>query len=564
MGTARRLYLYVVSLVSLLALVGGVGSLLQTFFQPVEDAARGAQVMGSDFTRGQAALSVALIAVGGPIWLLHWWLARRGLRAPGPGGEEDRASALRAAYLTVVLTLTLGAGIAAVVNLAQGVLERLLGVTDPQGWSVPLAVGLTAVPVWAAHARSRGIEIRTTRLRGAAAWVTRLYRYGAAYALLVLLLGGAVGLVEVLLSVGIGRPDFRPGDQWWRLVVAGQLASVAVGGAALLIHWRDAGTIIRDAALIGEDDRTTRLRAAFFGGSLLTTIAWAALAVTAALADAGRWLTGMTRGDLTVFLEQVVGPPLAVLPVVACAWWLVVAMRREAAAVGFEHDRATRRLTALLPALAGLALLAAGIIGLIEIGLSRLAGTEPVAILSGQDLNFGVPWHLAQAVVGTVLWLPSWLTVLRARQLEPDVERTSTAARAYLFLVVGTALVAAVPTGVMIMYRMLDTILGARPSLPLVEELAFPIAVVLVAAVAGGYHARILAADLVAGGAAGRAAVAPAASLEASGAPVGVVPPAASVELVLEVPGDQDARAVLAGLQAHLPPGVHLDMRPTH
>jgi hypothetical protein len=368
----------------------------------------------------------------------------------------------------------------------------------------------------------------------------------------------------VLLSVGIGRPDFRPGDQWWRLVVAGQLASVAVGGAALLIHWRDAGTIIRDAALIGEDDRTTRLRAAFFGGSLLTTIAWAALAVTAALADAGRWLTGMTRGDLTVFLEQVVGPPLAVLPVVACAWWLVVAMRREAAAVGFEHDRATRRLTALLPALAGLALLAAGIIGLIEIGLSRLAGTEPVAILSGQDLNFGVPWHLAQAVVGTVLWLPSWLTVLRARQLEPDAERTSTAARAYLFLVVGTALVAAVPTGVMIMYRMLDTVLGARPSLPLVEELAFPIAVVLVAAVAGAYHARILAVDLVAGGAAGRAAAAPAPSLEASGAPVGVVPPAASVELVLEVPGDQDARAVLAGLQAHLPPGVHLDMRPTH
>ena len=43
------------------------------------------------------------------------------------------------------------------------------------------------------------------------------------------------------------------------------------------------------------------------------------------------------------------------------------------------------------------------------------------------------------AVVGTVLWLPSWLTVLRARQLEPDVERISTAARAYLFLAVGPA-----------------------------------------------------------------------------------------------------------------------------
>jgi hypothetical protein len=563
MGTARRLYLYVVSLVSLLALTGGVGSLLQTIFQRVEDAARGAQVLGADLNRGQAALSVALIAVGGPIWLLHWWLARRGLRAAGPGGEEDRASALRAAYVTVVLTLTLGAGIAAVVNLAQGVLERLLGVTDPQGWSVPFAVALTAIPVWAAHARSRRVEIRTTRMRGAAAWVTRLYRYGAAYALLVLLLGGAVGLVEVLLSVGIGRTDFRPGDQWWRLVTAGQLASVAVGGAALLIHWRDAGTTIRDAALIGEDDRTTRLRAAFFGGSLLTTIAWAALAVTGALADGGRWLTGMTRGDLTVFLEQVVGPPLAVLPVVACAWWLVVAMRHEAAAVGFEHDRATRRLTALLPALAGLALLAAGIAGLIEIGLSRLGGTEPVAILSGRDLNFGVPWHVAQVVVGTALWLPSWLTVLRARQLEPDAERTSTASRAYLFLVVGTALVAAVPTGVMIMYRLLDTVLGARPSLPLVEELAFPIAVVLVAAVAGAYHARILAADLVAGGAAGRAAAAQAAAREASGALVGIVPPAASVELVLEVPGDQDARAVLEELQAHLPPGVHLEMRPT-
>jgi hypothetical protein len=516
--------------------------------------------MGGDFSSGQAALSVAMIAVGGPVYGFHWWLARRGLDAQGIDGEQDRGSAVRAWYLAVVMGISLAAGVWALTAVTSTILMRLADLSRTGSLAATVAVAVVAIPTWAVFARGRAREIRATQMRGAAAWLTRLYRYLAAYGLLVLLLGAAVGLLETVLSVLIGREAFSLNDKWWRAAAAGQVASIAVAGGALLLHWREARLAIRDAALVGEDDRLTRLRAAFFGGALLTTISWTALIVAGAIADAGRLLAGMSRGDLGAWLETVIGPPIAILPVAAAGWWVATTVRREAIALGPDRVLAARRLTLLLPSLAGLAYLAAGVTQLIQTALLRLAGNSP--ILYGENINHQVPWYLAQVLVGAILWLPTWLAVLDGRRREPQLERTALASRAHLFLVVGTALVAAVPATIVILYRILEPILGGTSSSRLTDDLAFVIAVLIVAAVGLAYHAPLLVGDLAIKGISRVAAPGTELITAVAGDQVPAASHPATVDLVLEVPEAESVPAVVAGLQSHLPPGARLNLRP--
>jgi hypothetical protein len=291
-------------------------------------------------------------------------------------------------------------------------------------------------------------------------------------------------------------------------------------------------------------------------------ITWVALGVAGSMADAGRLLAGMTGGSFNAWLELVVGPPIALVPAMAAAWWVATALRREAVAVGPDQVLAARRLTLLLAALVGLAFLAAGAAQLIETALLRLGGSELEPILYGQNANHQVPWYLSQVLVGIVLWLPAWLAVLDGRRRRPDLERTALASRAHLFLVVGAAIVAAVPATIAILYRVLEPILGGPASGTLVEDLAFPIAVVITAAAGAAYHVPLLLGDLAVRGTRliGDRGTAPVAALDGHQAPAASQP--ITVDLELEVPETESVPEIVAGLQSHLPPGVRLNLRP--
>lgn len=568
MGTARRLYLYIVSAVSLFALAGGLVILLRAVFGEVEGSD---SLTGGGMTREQLSLAIALMAVGGPTWLLHWWLARRGLRASGLQGDADRASALRAWYLALVQAVALGTGLGALIGLGEAVLARLLGVAHPPTWTDSLATALVAVPVWAACARSRAAEIRMTRMNEAAAWLTRLYRYGALYATLLVMLAGAAGLIATILSVLVNRPELGLDEGWWRTVAAGQAAAIVVGFGAWLLHWRDSAAVIRDAAAIGEDDRETRLRAAYFGGVLVTTAAWSAFAVASAVGDLGRWMLGINSGDLTAFLDQVVGPPLAVLPLIAAAWWHARYAVAEASCTGDAATTAApvaaaKRNARLLLALVGLGFLAAGAVQLLQAGIEQLASTAEPSMLGDPGARRAMPWYLAQLVVGAALWLPSWLAVLAARGRRLADERATSASRAHLFLVVGVAIVATVPTATAILYQALNTLLGGQGSRPLLAELSFPIAAVAVAVAIGAYHARFLLGDIRAGGVVPgrRAEVAGEIAGRAVSASTGEVAAQAAGEtvigLVLHAPAGVDAEAVIADLRERIPAGSTLEV----
>lgn len=574
MGTARRLYVYIVAAISLFALTAGLASLLMTILREVEDAVSGSVILDGGASREQLSYSIALIAVGGPVFAIHWGLARRGVRAPGARGDEERASGVRAWYIAFVQAVALGAILAALIALVSTVLVRAFGGSSSQTWSESLAIAIVAVPVWTVFARARAAEIRTTRMAGAAAWFTRLYRYGGAYASLIVLLVGAAGLIATGLSVLVDRPDFGLDEVWWREVAAGQVASIVVGYTAWMLHWRDAGAAIRDAALIGEDERLTRLRAAYFGAVLVVAVSWCAVVVAGAIADLGRWALGVNGGDAMAFLEQVVGPPLAVVPVAVAAAWHARFATREAAPMGDAQQRATRRNGLILVSLVGLTFLSAGSVQLIDLAIAQVAAPEEESLVVGSGPDRQLPWYLAQLIVGAALWLPAWAGVLALRARDLAAERAAAVTRTHLFLVVGCATVTAVPAATMTLFRVIDTLLGGQAAQPLLVELSFPISVVAVAAVIGGYHGWLLLGDIRATGpvmetpAGGDeagvqvgAGVAGAASAPVTAVP-GVSTPSTAVlalELTVHAPPGTDMAALVAGLQQHMPPGSMLE-----
>lgn len=547
MGSARRLYLYLVSGVSLLVLAIGVSELLAVALGEVVDRLGTTLVAGDTPGREQLSLAIALVLVGGPVYALHWWLVRRGRDGTGPEADADRRSALRALYLGIVTTGAAATALYAAVVMLDRAFRALVGIPAEDGRITDdVARLLVAVPLWWIHLARRNEDLRTDRQEGAAAWLSRLVRYGWLAIGMFALATGVSQLIDALASALIAPPGVGgDGSAWWLGPSASALALI-VGGA--LVAWpflRDARRAVRDADRIGEDERATRLRLAYYGVLLLVAIGTGGLAVAAALTEAGRQALGVAEETGTrAILETVVGPVLVAIPFPLVGWLHWTVLRDEASERGPDALAAAERIALHLLALIGIVFLAVGAARLIGLVLELTVGGVPVDDGSRADLV----WCVAQVVVGIGLWLPGWGAIVRRRAAAPLRERLAPDGRAYLLLVVAGALVAGIPSTVFVAFRVIDTALGGRAA-DLASDIAIPIGAVVVAAILTAYHARLVVADQ---------RLAPqetAPSLEASKTA------SASLTLVLRGPSRAELEAVAASIRERLPGGVSLDDR---
>ena len=95
MTTTKRLYFYGVSFAALLVTAFGVALLLGDLL----DVVLGRNLLSGE--RVQISIGIAMVIVGGPLWLIHWGLARRQLEAH----PEEAESSLRKLYAYAVLLL---------------------------------------------------------------------------------------------------------------------------------------------------------------------------------------------------------------------------------------------------------------------------------------------------------------------------------------------------------------------------------------------------------------------------------------------------------------------------
>ncbi|MDH4335573.1 MAG: DUF5671 domain-containing protein, partial [Chloroflexota bacterium] len=269
MQTVRRLYVYLLSGITLGFLVYGLITLVE-----VGLGALGVAGGGIGGRREQLSLAAALIGVGLPVWAIHWWFAERGLDASRPNAEEERRSTVRALYLTLVMIILLGFGAFAARDLIR---EFVLGfVPRPQGEyygyadaTRSLATLMVTAAAWGYHVAIRRRDLARGPLEGAAAWLPRVYVYGATLTGLMITLQTfgdlAVYAGETIWPVsGSGYPD-----DYRSYPFADSLSLFAVWTIGWIGHWWYAGRLLRAAGWRASSERVARLRLAFFVAVIL-------------------------------------------------------------------------------------------------------------------------------------------------------------------------------------------------------------------------------------------------------------------------------------------------------
>jgi Domain of unknown function (DUF5671) len=557
MQTVRRLYMYLMSGITLGVLLVGMNMLFTVVFHAL-GISRGIFAGGSSNDREQLSLAIALIVVGLLVWTVHWLFVERSLRPENPTHDEERASGARAFYLTIVLAGALLFGVLAGIQVLQQVARSILGVTanDEFGFGgsdvgATLATVLVTGLAWTYHAAIRRRDLASGPLEGAGAWIPRVYLYGAALLGLVMLAISIGSLLTTGLQAMVGDvPDFGDVD-FTRRTTADAIAGIVGWGVVFLGHWWYATSLIHDTRWRGVSERRARLRLAYFvAGIAASAIGVVVFAFQALNAGIGMALgvSDVVNGDAMVL--AVGGPILALLPW-AGAWLLHWRwMRAESMeADGPGWIATVDRLDAGVVALVGLVAASVGVGGLMGLLIDVLLGGNRA------DAEFWrreAAGYLAIAFPGAVMWLWNWARLEGRHSAAPDAEAGSTVRRAYLLIIVAAALIVSLASLAYLLYRLFGAILQVELSDNAVSAISAPLGALLVAAALAIYHGVAVRRDQALRGAA--SAAAPEIALAAD-----VTAPPARRVLVLSGPPGADLETTVAALRAALAPELKLE-----
>jgi len=559
MQTVRRLYLYLMAGIGLAVASFGLVQLLALVLDRI--GAFGGSVIssaGAGGDRDRLSLALAMIAVGTPVWLSHWWFVERGARQGVAGAGAERSAPLRALHLGLVEFIALLVAMFAASGAIQTLIRQIAGAPEEYGgtFSDPAAVALVGAVAWGYHAWIRAGDELALELRGEAAWLPRLARYALAFIAGLLLCFGAAELIDVLLRALVGRGDIVSGEAWWVARVATGVGQLAVGAVVWGGLWVVSSRLLAVGDWRAASERTSAVRQVYLGVGVVVGAAATLLAASGGLAALLKWALGIAESsDPGRLVQDVVAPSISYLPF-TLAWWFSRSMLLgEAARIGHETVvAAARRRANFLAAAVGIAVAGAGSAWVLGLLLDIvLGGTR--TIVAGRDVwGTELSQYAAFAIVGTPLWLWQWAAALRRRSAEPDVEAISTERRAYLYLVIAGALTSSISAAALIVYRVFGIVLGARLPASPISDLSTPIGIAVVAAVVVLYHALALRADLRL-----RAALVAAPAVEAvpavEAAPSGRAVGAVEVPVIVTGPPGTDPAAVVAILQDRLPAG---------
>jgi len=541
MQLARRLYLYFIAAVSLFALALGLTNLLDLLIETIRDAIQGTDVVtgDADAIRRQLSIYAAIAIVALPIWLLHWWLAERGL--DGGDGEEERRSAVRALYLSAVLSGSLIAGIVAVIRLVQLATLWIVG-ADTRLWSGDteqwIALLVVAGCIWAYHGWVRLRDLRGGPVDEEADWLPRLYVYGAAFTGVTLLTFAVGDLLALVVEIMTTDDNVIIGAGRWDGLLASGVSRALVGTAVWSAHWLYSMRLADAPDWRGEHARASALRR-FYGysvafGAVLLTLLLVTRVGEALLTE----LFNATPRDAEPFARRLLDPAVRALPfVVAWIYYRRQVLEESARFAEGNRQATVRRVYVYAIALIGLGLTGYGLASLIAVAVDRVTVTGDLVSAFGRD-----PWRAEVAslasltLVGASAWLWHWAHAQDWLKADPATERTATVRRVYLFAVIAGSIVAVLVSLAIVMYRVFAELLGVEGSVALVQELGEPLAVLLVAAGLLAYHAILLRADLGERGAS-------------------ISEPGTTLQLVISAPAGANTDAIVATIKSHLPTG---------
>ena len=556
MQTARRLYLYVMAGIGLGVLVAGVSLLLTTLLEAI-GIDSGSLFSGEQASRERLTLATAMTAVALPVWLIHWFLAERGVQEGRPGADLERSSAVRGLFFAFALGGLLFGAFLSLRSLVEWAALSLVGESTFSNPAGDLGLLLATGAAWGYHLSVRLRDWGRGAITGAGAWLPRAYLYIATFAGLFVMLFGLADLLALagrLLAGDAGDPVFDDGGTWWTFPLASALSRIVVGGATWIGHWWYARQLWADPGHRGTIERPASLRFAFYVAALVVSAA-AALGYAG---QVGRLIIGAVLGLGTgegsggSLVGEVVAAAVAAL-VFGFAWWVHARWLRAAA--GDPGAAATvprpERLVAYPTALVGLAVGAIGAARLLGLVLDLLLGGGRV-VIGGDQTERVFADFAPYAILGFGTWMWHWSAVTRAVAADPAAEAASTVRRTALLATLAVAVLAGVASLGVVLYRLFGTLFGLDVPANVAAELSVPIGALVVTVAIALYHGGLLRQDGALRDADREAETAPAATAPVARPQVGLT--------LVGPPGTEPGTlaGVTDGLRAQLPDGFEL------
>ena len=476
----QRAYLYIVALVAIHMVVLAVANLLRVGAEIAMNAPSGGftglPFVFNDFSRPrelyreQASLAIALLVVGGPAWWFSFRAADRSARRE----VSARASAIRSAYLHLVIFVT--------ALLVFGYGQRTLSLVL-QGTFIGALPGLFLEPEWPARAAGAGAMALTAA--GALAYHLRLsisdrraaviggraaeIRHLALYSLAVIGLFFAAfstgftlqGLWDRVIAdtlVPLARPGFEQSggptrDDMLRIQLVNQIPPILAGIALWLGTWLPLQRGLRSTTPDGEVERRSVVRKLaiylIVGLSAVVVLVSATLGIAAIV----RRLLGDPFQEQFTSLVHDLGAPITFLIIFAPLWMFHRRVVEAEAVRETELARAAaiRRSYTYVVAAFGLAMAAIGAAGTIGVFGSQLMGMNT-------HLNGETATYLALVLVGLPAWGFHWW---QAQRRLDEVERRATQRRGYLYLAMLGGAIGLLVFGSAALYRLLNAALAA-------------------------------------------------------------------------------------------------------
>ncbi|MCX6079502.1 MAG: DUF5671 domain-containing protein [Chloroflexi bacterium] len=444
MKTIRRLYFYLVALISLEVVIWGLINLLRTMFSS------GLTFPGAD-TLAQA---LALICVGVPIFAAHWlWAQRVSEKDP-----EEHSATLRALFLYAALLATLIPVVQNLLALINRTLITSAGIDSYRTFVGGTQTWVDNIIAILLNLLAAGYFFNIQRTNWAAltekenfADIRRLYRYiWVLYALLMTVFGTQQD-IRFLFYL----PSAVLGAQGRELYING-LALILVGTPVWVYCWNLCQKALDETTELGS---TLRMAVLY-----ILALAGVMVVLTTAGMIMNTLLLRLLGADLNWReLVSQIGSPFSVGLPLAVVWayygsWLT----REIASVGDStRQSALKRFYFYILSLVGLVATFVGLALLLSFIVTVLTGDA----LWGEVLRPRLTGAIATLLSGLPLWLSAWRPMQAEALASGDMgdhARRSIVRRSYLYLAIFATVIGGMASAIYLVYTILFGFLDHR------------------------------------------------------------------------------------------------------
>ncbi len=477
MSTVRRVFFYILTLITLGILTAGLINLLSLSFDTI--LARFTLAEIGDIKQ-QLSLGIAMVVTGGPLWFLFWGTIQR----HAADAADELGSSLRAFFLNLVLIVSAFVSI----FTFNVLLVWLMGGWRPDQFSPGSTAALIVfAAVWYYHWRVSSSEGQATQV---ADTVRRWYIYILSAAGLIWLSVGLVQLIDMAFTALPIWAGVMVRGSFWNSGTRSAGAWILTGGLVWAFYW----------FYMARADSKSSLRQVYF--YLLTILGGAIAGLIALTFTAYKILYWLLGGDKDVVgYCQFLGWSMPTILIAACIWFYHLRMAEEEAATEQEHQLSARRVHHYLMAFLGLGTLIAGLIILLGIPLDWVINTlkpETIVMEAGwwnNHLSLGI----SMLIVSIPLWLYYWGQITAMADRGGVVERRARSRRIYLYVIIGASVVMLAADLVNIVYQLLNGLLSGNLGIEALRNAQWSLQTVFIAVPVLLYHLRIARQDQLLG-----------------------------------------------------------------